>query len=95
MANNQNLSFSVKLPYKVMCMLPDCRGVNNPPVVTDRPHKIMVDGYSINLCSNDHARVALTRWGEKKKLGLKPGVPQRKEEIDAVGDNIEEIEGGE
>jgi hypothetical protein len=77
----------------VQCQLPDCRGKDSPPIVTNRPHKINVDGYSINFCSNDHARVGLTRWEEKKKLGVKPGQPFIKEdEGEYVGDNIQELE---
>lgn len=95
MANDQNLSFSLKLPYKVQCQLPDCRGVNAPPVVTNRPHRVNLDGYSISFCSNDHARVGIERWQEKVKLGIKPGSPLPKdEEGEYMADNLNEIEEG-
>lgn len=94
MANNdQNLSFSIKLPYKVPCGLPDCRGINAPPVVTNRPHRVNLDGHQISFCSNQHARVGVERWQEKVKMGIKPGQPlPQEEDLQMIGDNMEEIE---
>jgi hypothetical protein len=93
--NDQNLSFSIRLPYKVQCQLPDCRGTNNPPVVTNRPHRVNLDGYNISFCSNQHARVGVERWQEKVKMGIKPGQPLPKEEDTIMtGDNLGEIENG-
>lgn len=74
-------------------MLPDCRGENNPPVVTNRPHRVNLDGHNISFCSNEHARVGVERWQEKVKLGIKPGQPLPKEELpEMTDDNLEEIE---
>ena len=52
------------------------------------------DNYSLTFCSNDHARIGITRWEEKKKLGIKPGRQVRHEDPtdEYVGDNMEEVD---
>lgn len=89
MANNdQNLSFSVKMPYKVRCMIPECGKA------IQQVYRVSLDGHSINMCSNDHARLGITRWQDKKARGITPSSPQeRPNEIEQTGDNLEELEG--
>lgn len=83
-----NLSFTIKMPYKVRCQLPDCAKAVN------YVHKVNQDGYSINFCSNDHARVGIERWADKKARGITPGSRRPVEnEIEMTGDNIEEVDG--
>lgn len=56
-----------------------------------------LDNNPINFCSNDHVRLGTDRWNEKKKMGVRPGVPSTTsiDENEAVGDNIMDIEGGD
>lgn len=63
----------------------------------ERIYRINLDNYGVNVCSNDHARLAITRWNEKKKLGIKPGMPKPPNTSDEMlGDNMQEIsEGGD
>jgi hypothetical protein len=85
---DQNLSFSIRMPYKVRCNLPDCGKAVN------QVYKVGLDGYSINFCSNDHARTGITRWQDKIARGIKPGqkvAPVNDDEM--TGDNLNEIEG--
>lgn len=87
---NENLSFGITLPFDRRCDLPDCQKA------TRRVYRVNLDKYGLSFCSNDHARVGLSRWEEKKKAGIKPGMPIPKNESpEAVGDNLQEIGGGE
>lgn len=84
MADN-NLSFGVTLPFKQRCALPDCA------VATNRVYRVNVDGYNLSFHSNDHARIGISRWEEKKKLGIKPGQPAPVDNDQYTGDNLEEV----
>jgi hypothetical protein len=86
-----NLSFGITLPYKQRCNLPDCTKA------TQRVYRVNVDDHGLSFCSNDHARVGLSRWEEKVKMGIRPG---QKQSIDThvdeqVGDNLIDVEGGD
>lgn len=70
------------------CMLPDCGKA------TKHLHRVNIDKYSIDFCSNQHARVGIERWKEKEALGIKPGQPKKIEETQVEGDNIQELEEG-
>lgn len=91
MTDSTNLSFGITLPFKTRCNLPDCQ------VATNRVYRVNIDGYVINFHSNDHARLGIERWQEKKKMGLKPGQPIRKEDPanEMVGDNMQDLEDGD
>lgn len=86
--NDANLSFSVKLPYKQRCVIPECQRA------VDRVYRVNQDGHPLNFCSNDHARLGITRWEEKKKLGIKPGQPQPAPDLsnESEGDNLMELD---
>lgn len=87
MTNDTNLSFGIKLPFRQQCNLPECQKPTN------YVYRVNIDQHRLSFCSNDHARTGLSRWEEKKKLGIKPGMPRQKEEIPEVsGDNIQEVE---
>jgi hypothetical protein len=81
--------FGVKLPYKIRCNLPDCR----KPV--NQVFRITIDSNPLTFCSSNHARVGEERWEEKKKLNIRMDVPVKEEKPDMVGDNLQELEGGE
>lgn len=88
MNSNENLSFSITLPYQQRCDLPDCQKA------TKRVYRIQQDGYGLSFCSNDHARVGLTNWNENKKRGIRPGTPAKTtiDDTDMLGDNLQEVE---
>lgn len=71
------------------CQLPDCQKA------VQRTYEVNVRNYNLKFCSSDHARTGVGRWMEKEKKGIRPGVPQRKEEVEMIGDNMDEIEGGD
>lgn len=73
------------------CQLPDCNQS------TERVYRVNLDGYGLSFHSNDHARVGIDRWMEKKKMGIKPGQPRPKEEPGDIVEtgNIPEIGGEE
>ena len=79
--------FSLRLPYKVRCNLPDC----GKPV--HLVFKMQMDGMTNTFCSPSHANVGMSRWEQKKKLDLKPGqtLPLI-EEDKPVADNMENIQ---
>lgn len=90
MSNDTNLSFGITLPFRQPCQLPDCQKPTN------RVYRVNVDDYNLSFCSNDHARLGLTRWEEKKKLGIKPGSPKPIEAgEEMMGSNLEALEEGE
>ena len=81
-----NLSFSITLPFKQRCMLPDCG------IATKRVYKVNQGGYNLSFHSNDHARIGIARWEEKKRLGITPGNPRPKiDEEEFTGDNLQEL----
>lgn len=85
-----NPIFAVTLPYKTRCDIPSCRKAVNQIFRTN------IEGFSSKFCSPNHANVGEQRWEEKKKLGVRMGVPTSKESEEFVGDNIQELsEGGE
>lgn len=77
--------FSLKLPYKIRCNLPDC----GKPV--HLVFKMQLDGMMNAFCSPAHANLGENRWEEKKRLNIKPGQPITATE-EMVGDNIQQIE---
>ena len=93
MQNSPTLSFLTKLPnnMKMRCQLPDCQRAVN------QIYRVDHDNYRLNFCSNDHARTGIARWDEKRKLNIKPGVPQRKDDIktEMVSDNTDTLGGEE
>ena len=63
--------FSVKLPYRVRCSLPEC----GKPV--NLVFRETLDGIPSNFCSTPHANEGEKRWNEKKNLDIRLGVPAR------------------
>ena len=78
--------FSVRLPYKIRCQLPEC----GKPV--HLAFKMEMDGMMNTFCSPDHANVGLGRWEEKKRLNLKPGEIPLIQKDELVGDNLQELD---
>ena len=83
-----SVNFSIKLPYKMRCNLPDCR---KPVQLIFRK---TIDGNPLNFCSTNHANVGEERWHEKIEKNVRMDVPP-KEEQQMEGDNLLDIEGGE
>lgn len=77
--------FTVNLPYKVRCNLPDCGKPSN------KVFKQNLDDTMVTCCSPYHSRLAEERWNEKKDKNIKPGVPLPPSEMIAEGDNIEQL----
>ena len=86
-----NPIFSVKLPYRVRCNLPDCQ----KPV--NLVFKKSIEGNMNTFCSPYHANLGEERWEEKKKLNIQPGRPLPPDITEEyVGGNTEDLmEGGE
>ena len=82
---SEDLMFQRNLPSKQRCDL--CGSASNKVYQTNR------DGYLLTFDTPEHARVGVANWELKKAKGIKPGVPVLKEEIDDLGENIDE--GGE
>jgi hypothetical protein len=43
-----------------------------------------MDGIGLSFHSNDHARLGVERWLEKKKMGIKPGSPKPRIDEDVI-----------
>ena len=85
---SDNFAFSMTLPFKQKCQLPDCKRVGY------KVSRLVIDGNKLDFCCAQHALVGRDRWAEKKKLGITPGKkPAPTGNPDQmVGDNINEIE---
>lgn len=79
--------YSINLPYKTRCQLPDCR----KPV--NLVFRINVDGNPLNFCSTSHANTGESRWNEKIEKNIRMDIPPQ-EETQMEGDNIAELEEG-
>lgn len=79
-----NPIFTVKLPYKVRCNLPEC---GKPVNVVFKQN---MEGMMNTFCSPHHARIGEERWNEKKDVRI--GVPPQKTNEEYVADNIQDIE---
>ena len=77
--------FTVNLPYKVRCNIPDCGKPSN------KVFKLNLDETMVTTCSPYHARLAEQRWQEKKDKNIRPNTPLPPEEMIAEGGNTEEL----
>ncbi len=79
--------FSVKLPYRIRCQIPECR---KP---TQLAFRKTIDGNQLTFCSTNHANLGEERWDEKKRLNVRMDVPVKHEEP-MTGDNLLDLEEG-
>ena len=78
-------TYSVTLPYKVRCGIPEC----GKPI--NHVFKKELDGIMINFCSPYHARLGEDRWMEKKDQGITPGMPPKPKDEEFISDNTDEM----
>lgn len=78
--------FSVKLPYKVRCQLPDCGRAINLAF-----KQAMVDGTMCTFCSSQHAAVGFSRFREKIEKNIHPPETLPGEERNQYTDGAEEV----
>jgi hypothetical protein len=81
--------FSVNLPYKTRCQLPECR----KPV--NLVFRKTIEGNPLTFCSTAHANLGEERWLEKLEKNVRMDVPVKEDENQMTGDNIADLEGGE
>lgn len=68
---SEDFAYSLKLPYRKKCSLPECEHLSYDV------SRFSIDGNTMDFCCTEHARIGKSRWEEKRKMGIRPGEPQR------------------